>query len=166
MKMYVVATTWMLMACALVVGCAKEEERLPEAVTTGVTRDFNAGDALRTASHYADDAQILPPRNPVIDGRPAIAAFFQSNIDRYIGYGNVTKWSLVRGDVAVEQGTYNVRNVKVGEDVESGKYLRIWKRVNGNWKLFRDMYSPDSSLSQAVLIAPEEPNAAEGPAAK
>jgi ketosteroid isomerase-like protein len=156
MRICVVATTSMLMACAVLAGCAKEETRLPESVTMGVTRDFNKGDAMSTAAHYADDAEILPPRNPVIQGRPAIAAFFQANIDKYIGYGNVTTWSAVRGDIAVEQGSYNVRNVKVGQDVEAGKYLRIWKRIGGDWKLYRDMYSPDSALTQSVLVSSED----------
>src|SRR4051812_10396989 len=100
-----VATTSMLIAiaCAGFTGCNKIEENLPPAVTSSVTRDFNQGDALRTAAHYTDDAQILPPRHPLIEGKPAIAAFFEANIDKYIGFGNETTWSVVRGDVGVEQ---------------------------------------------------------------
>jgi hypothetical protein len=56
----------------------------------------------------------------------------------------------------IEQGTYNVRNVRVGENVEEGKYIRVWKKVNGDWKLYRDMFSPDSGQSSAVLVSPEE----------
>ena len=153
-----VATTSMLIAiaCAGVTGCSKVEENLPPAVTSSVTRDFNQGDALRTAAHYTDDAQILPPRHPLIEGKPAIAAFFEANIDKYIGFGNETTWSVVRGDVGVEQGIYRVRNVRVGQDVETGKYLRIWKRTNGGWKLYRDMFSPDSVMSEAVNVSPED----------
>jgi len=156
MNARLMATTLMLMAWACLASCAKEEERLPGSVTTGVAQDFNQGDALRTAAHYADDAEILPPRSPAIEGKTAIAAYFQANIDKYIGYGNVTNWSAVRGDLAIEQGSYNVRNVRVGQDVEAGKYIRIWKRVGGQWKLYRDMYSPDTALSQSVLITADE----------
>lgn len=154
-----VATTSMLIAigCASFAGCGKIEDGLPAAVTTAVTRDFNQGDAIRTAAHYTDDAQILPPRHPLIEGKPAIAAFFAANIDKYIGFGNETTWSVVRGDVGIEQGIYKVRNVRVGEDVETGKYLRIWKKTNGGWKLYRDMFSPDSVMSEAVNVSPEEP---------
>jgi len=153
-----VATTSMLMAiaCASLTGCGKMEDGLPPAVTTAVSRDFNQGDALRTAAHYTDDAQILPPRHPLIEGKAAIAAFFEANIDKYIGFGNETTWSVVRGDVGVEQGIYKVRNVRVGQDVETGKYLRIWKRTNDGWKLYRDMFSPDSVISEAVNVSPEE----------
>jgi ketosteroid isomerase-like protein len=165
MRPFLAASTLMLMACALFVGCTKQEEQLPKAVMTEVTRDFNQGDAARTAAHYADDAEILPPRHPSIAGRPAITAFFQANIDRYISFGTDTQWSVVRGDLGIEQGVYNVRNVRVGEDVESGKYIRIWKRIDGNWKLYRDMFSPDSTLSEAVSISPDEPSATDNPPA-
>jgi ketosteroid isomerase-like protein len=156
MRIFTVATTLMLMACAEFAGCAKDDDRLPQAVTTAVARDFNQGDALRAAANYTADAQILPPRNPIIEGRPAIAAFFQANIDKYISYGNDTKWSAVKGDMAIEQGVYNVRNVRVGQDVETGKYIRIWRKNNGMWMLYRDMFSPDSVIGQAVLVTPEE----------
>lgn len=161
MPIYTVVVIVILMASSGLQGCAKEEERLPQSVTTAVSRDFNEGDALRTAAHYADDAQILPPQRPAIDGRPAIAAYFQANIDKYIGFGNDTQWSVVRGDIAIEQGVYNIRNVRVGQDVEAGKYIRIWKRINGDWKLYRDMFSADNAQSQAVSIAPEEAAPAE-----
>ncbi len=166
MSTYGVVATLMLMACAVPAGCARVDERLPGSVTTSVTRDFNQGDALRTAAHYTDDAQILPPRSPVIEGKPAIAAYFQANIDKYIGFGNFTKWSTVRGDLGIEQGTYTVRNVKIGQDVETGKYIRIWKRTGGEWKLYRDMFSPDSALSQSVFVAPAEPASGDAAAPK
>lgn len=166
MRIRTVATILMLMACADLAGCAKAEEHLSTDVTTAVSRDFNQGDAVRTAEHYADDAQILPPRYPAIEGKPAIAAFFKANIDKYLSYGNYTRWSAVRGDIAIEQGVYNFRNVRVGEDVEAGKYIRVWKRINGNWKLYRDMFSPDSVQSEAVSVSPEEPTPSENPTAK
>jgi ketosteroid isomerase-like protein len=156
MRISIVVTTLTLLACVEFSGCAQEEDRLPQAVTTAAARDFNQGDALRTAAIYTDDAQILPPRSPVIEGKPAIAAFFQANIDKYISFGNDTKWSVVRGDLAIEQGVYNVRNVRVGQDVEAGKYIRIWKRVDGTWKLYRDMFSPDSASAEVVSVTPED----------
>src|SRR3954463_14186812 len=94
-----VATTSMLIAigCAGFAGCSKIEENLPPAVTSSVTRAFNQGDALRTAALHTADRQMLPPRHPLIEGKPAIAAFFESNSDKYIGFGNETTWSVVRG---------------------------------------------------------------------
>ena len=163
MKVYgAVAGAWILMACAGLAGCSKADERLPPAVTAEVARDFNEGDALRTAADYTDDAEILAPQHPAVQGKAAIVAFFKANIDKYLGFGNDTTWSLVRGDVAIEQGVYSVRNVRVGENVETGKYIRIWKRTsNGPWKLYRDMYSSDSESPAAVSVSPEQAPAQE-----
>jgi ketosteroid isomerase-like protein len=152
-----VAGAWIMMAGAELAGCSSSDGRLPSAVTTEVARDFNEGDALRTAANYTDDAQILAPQHPAVQGKTAIVAFFKANIDKYLGFGNDSTWSLVRGDVAIEQGVYSVRNVRVGENVESGKYIRIWKKTNnGTWKLYRDMYSSDSATPAAVSVSPGE----------
>jgi ketosteroid isomerase-like protein len=158
MKVYrAFADAWILIACADLVGCSSADGRLPPAVTTEVARDFNEGDALRTAADYTDDAQILAPQHPAVQGKTAIVAFFKANIDKYLGFGNETTWSLVRGDVAIEQGVYSVRNVRIGANVETGKYIRIWKRTNnGTWKLYRDMYSSDSEAPAAVSVSPGE----------
>jgi ketosteroid isomerase-like protein len=149
--------TWILIAGVDLVGCSSADGRLPPSVTTEIARDFNEGDALRTAANYTDDAQILAPQHPAVQGKPAIVGFFKANIDKYLGFGNETTWSLVRGDVAIEQGVYSVRNVRIGANVETGKYLRIWRRTsNGTWKLYRDMYSSDSEAPAAVSVSPGE----------
>jgi len=150
------AVVVLLLAGASLAGCSNADEQLPPAVTSAVARDFNEGDALGTAANYTDDAQILAPQHAAIQGKAAIIAFFKTNIDKYLSFGNDTRWTLVRGDVAIEQGVYSVRNVRVGENVEAGKYIRIWKRINGTWKLYRDMYSSDSESPAAVSVSPEE----------
>ena len=152
-----VACAWILTAWAELAGCSGADERLPPTVTTEVARDFNEGDPLRTAANYTDDAQILAPQHPAVLGKAAIVAFFKANIDKYLGFGNDSTWSRVRGDMAIEQGVYSVRNVRVGENVETGKYIRIWKRTNnGPWKLYRDMYSSDSETPAAVSVSPDQ----------
>ena len=157
MKAYPVTVgAWILMGCAGLAGCSGADERLPPTVTTAVARDFNEGDAMRAASNYTDDAEILAPQYPAIQGKAAITAFFKANIDKYLGFGNGSTWSVVRGDMAVEQGSYTVRNVRIGADVETGKYIRIWKKTIGGWKLYRDMYSSDSPRSAVVSVSPGE----------
>jgi ketosteroid isomerase-like protein len=156
MKVFTVAAgVLVLMACAILLACSQSNERLPSTVTGSVARDFNEGDAVRVAANYTDDAQILAPQHAAIDGKPDILAFFKANIDKYLSYGNDSKWSEVRGDLAVEQGVYVVRNVRVGANVEAGKYIRVWKKTDGTWKLYRDMYSPDHETSAVVSLAPE-----------
>ncbi|MGH8209848.1 MAG: YybH family protein [Steroidobacteraceae bacterium] len=166
MRNYTAAIALILMACADLAGCGNADDKLPSEVTTAVSNDFNRGDAVRAAANYANDAQILPPGHLAIEGKHAITAFFKSNIDKYLSLGNYTAWSAVRGDLAIEQGVYNVRNVRVGENVESGKYIRVWKKVDGTWKLYRDIFSPDSEAVGTISVSPEEATPSENPPAK
>jgi len=162
------AGTLLVVACAGFTGCSSSspDEQLAPAVTSAVARDFNMADPKRTAANYTDDAQILAPQHPAIQGKEAITAFFNANTDKYLGFENDTTWSRVRGDMAIEQGVYSVRNVRLGENVETGKYIRIWKKTNGVWKLYRDMYSSDNTSPAVVSVSPEEPAPGENLAQK
>ena len=62
MRVFTVASLLVVMALVGIAGCAKPDDRLPQSVTNDVMRDFNEGDALRTAGHYANNAQILSAR--------------------------------------------------------------------------------------------------------
>ena len=160
------ASVLLLVACADLASCSSPDERLSTEVTTAVARDFDEGDAKRTAANYTDDAQILAPQHPAIQGKAAIIAFFNANIDKDLSFENDTNWSVARGDVGIEQGVYIVRNVRVGENVETGKYIRIWKRTHGTWKLYRDMYSSDSESPAVVSVSPGEAAPSEDRTAK
>jgi ketosteroid isomerase-like protein len=46
----------------------------------------------------------------------------------------------VLGNTAVEIGAY-VRRARDGVTVDRGKYIVIWKRVAGEWKIHRDMFN-------------------------
>ena len=44
------------------------------------------------------------------------------------------------GDLAYEVGTYAMKT-KDGKVADRGKYCVVWKRVNGQWFLHRDIWS-------------------------
>ena len=69
-----------------------------------------------------------------------------------VTYDTDTEMTLVRGDLAVEQGRYVVRNVRRGSDVEEGKYLHVWRRVNNDWKLYRVIYNTDVEPRTEVSV--------------
>jgi uncharacterized protein (TIGR02246 family) len=46
------------------------------------------------------------------------------------------------GDMAVEYGKYSVKNAGAdGKDTDQGKYVTVYKKVNGAWKVFADISS-------------------------
>ena len=106
-------------------------------------------DSAAVLAHYADDALVLGSGAPMVQGKPAVAAFLQNlfggNTIRDVK-GHVTD-VMISGDLAVETGTYAMTIIpKDGSAVtDTGKYIHVWKKsVDGSWKVVR--YVPTSDI--------------------
>ena len=104
---------------------------------------YNSNRSAAIAAHYAEDAVLMFPDQPAIEGRKRIQAtlegFFKEN------RAEITHTPLetqVTGDWAYERGNIALTvTPKSGEPrVESLKYLVILKRQpDGFWEIYRDM---------------------------
>jgi uncharacterized protein (TIGR02246 family) len=111
-----------------------------DALNATFAQGLEKGDAEAVASVYAPDARIFPPGEDALSG-PAIQAYWQGAIDSGLTGGALETVSLEElGDVAIEEGRYEVR---VGGDVvDTGKYLVVHRRQpDGSWKLARDIWN-------------------------
>lgn len=98
-------------------------------------------DSAALAATYTEDAQLLPPGAPVVRGRSAIRAFWQGMFDMGVADGVLETLELeVYGDTATEVGQGTLKT-KEGEVIATAKYIVLWKRENGVWKLHRDIYN-------------------------
>jgi ketosteroid isomerase-like protein len=140
----------------LLLGCTTRHDALPNDVTTALASAFTRGDVEACAALYSDDATIISDDAPSVHGKEAIAAFFKDQVARDILFSTDSAVSVVHGDLAMDQGTYRVRNVNRGVDVEYGEYLNVWRLQNGQWRVFRSMYNVTMSQQAAVSIAPDE----------
>jgi uncharacterized protein (TIGR02246 family) len=105
---------------------------------------FNKGDAAGVAQFYTEQATVLPPGAPMAHGRAAIQSFWQGAIDA--GVRNVSLKAL-----QVEQFGSAVREIgQFGLDAPNqqkqtahveGKYVVIWRRSGGSWKLDTDIWN-------------------------
>jgi ketosteroid isomerase-like protein len=140
-----------------VLGCTPGvQESLPRDVTTAMETAFNRSDVAACVALYTDDAEIISEDAPVVRGRKAIQEFFRDQIQRDTSFDTDTTMSLVSGDLAVEQGTYRVRNVRRGVNVEYGEFLNVWKRIDGQWKNYRSMFTTTQSPRADVTFTPED----------
>jgi ketosteroid isomerase-like protein len=144
------------LASPLFVGCATRENTLPNDVTTALASAFTRGDVAACADLYSDDAEILSNDARSVRGKEAIAAFFKDQVSRDILFSTDSAVSVVRGDLAMDQGTYRVRNVNRGVDVEYGEYMNVWRLEAGQWRVFRSMYNVTMAPRAAVSVAPAE----------
>ncbi len=106
-------------------------QRLAEAV--------EKGDAAAAAALYTEDGKFLAPNADFFSGRDAIQGFFQAAIDGGIKGLNLSTLELeIQGDTAYEVGTYELV-ADGGVVADSGKFIVIWKRVDGTWRIHCDM---------------------------
>jgi ketosteroid isomerase-like protein len=142
-------------ATLIMAGCVThDEQQLPRDVTMALEMAFNKGDVQACTDLYTDDAEIISDRNNPVIGKKAINEFFRQQVSTDLLFDTDSKVTVVSGDVAMEQGTYKVRNVAQGVDVEFGDYLNVWRRTNGQWKAYRSMYNVTRQPAALVSVAP------------
>jgi ketosteroid isomerase-like protein len=148
--------------------CSVREQSLPDSVTASLETAFSRGDVPACAAVYSEDAEIIPEDGPVVRGKKAIQAFFKDQVTRDISFDTDSTKSIAVGDLAYEQGTYRVRDVNRGVDVEYGEYLNVWRREQGQWKTFRSMYNVTMAPRGDVSVSSEDeaPPAGTPPPAK
>ena len=104
---------------------------------------YNRRDTLKVASFYADDAVVMPPNRPMVQGRAAIAAMVRSNLaDDPATMRLIPIESAIAGTRAYEVG----RRVMTWQHglVLNEKYTRVFKRVGDDWKIAYWIWNGDS----------------------
>jgi ketosteroid isomerase-like protein len=102
---------------------------------------FVSGDSASMLSNYTTDAKLFPPNSDAVAGKEAIAAV----ISEYLKYGikefkDETTALYGAGDNVVEEGNLFMGDGK-DKTIDKGKYICIWRKVNGEWKVSSDMWN-------------------------
>ena len=103
---------------------------------------FNAKDAAKLASFYADDGVYMPPNLPMVKGRANLEARFKREFQE--GFTNLQlkpMESAISGSQAFEAGTATVE--APGGLTENGKHLVVFKRVGNEWKIAYNIHNGD-----------------------
>jgi ketosteroid isomerase-like protein len=118
-----------------------------DALNATFAQGLEKGDADVVASVYAPDARIFPPGEEVLTG-PAIQAFWQGAIDSGVTGALETVTLEEHGDVALEEGRYELR---AGDEVvDRGKYLVVHRRQpDGTWRLGVDIWNSSQPAAPA-----------------
>lgn len=102
---------------------------------------FKRGDAAAMADLYTSGAQLLPANSDFIRGTAAIRTFWQSVIDMGLKDASLETIEVEdHGDTAIEVGRYRLLAAG-GAVADQGKYMVVWKKDNGTWKLHRDIWT-------------------------
>jgi ketosteroid isomerase-like protein len=137
----------LVVALGLVVVAASAAAQTPgprgaiEAANGRFSADFAKGDATAVPSHYTAGAQVLPPNGDAVKGREAIAKFWKGVMDAGVKGVKLTVLEAeAHGGTAHEVGTY-VLTGEGGKTLDTGKYVVVWKRDGGQWKIHRDIWN-------------------------
>jgi len=110
------------------------EERNTEYFTAIEKNDVKAFEA-----QFLEDSWIMVPNVPVYCGRGAITEYFNEVLlKKRIARGRLITIDLygIGTDVVAEVGLYQFYN-KSNEQFDDGKFIVLWKRVDGQWKRLR-----------------------------
>ncbi len=115
-----------------------------KAAVQAAMKDFPAAvaakDAPRLGAFYAKDAIALPPNSEMIKGRDAIQAFWKGFMDAGMNVQLETAETESDGNLGVETGHFKILSPD-GKEVDHGKYVVVWKKEGGAWKLYRDIWN-------------------------
>lgn len=122
------------------------EERNREMVAA-----FNSKDYAAMTEFYTEDGISMPSYKPMMRGKEAIrqAGEEQAAAEGGPEFSNLqftTQDVEVAGDLAVEVGTYSIDiTTPDGQAMtDQGKYLTVWKNVDGAWMMHREIWNTDN----------------------
>ena len=106
-----------------------------------------AKDVEKTVSFYTDDALVMPPNSPVLQGKDAARAMWKGMFS-VPGFGGGWKPTRVdvSGDLGYVTGSYEISETDASGKpmTDKGKYMEVWKRqADGSWKCVADMFNSD-----------------------
>ena len=104
---------------------------------------WNSGDAAALAAQYHAEAIVLAPGAEALEGQEAIQAGMQAAIE---GAGG-SQMAITPGEIipvgddhAIEVGSF-VETGADGSHKDHGKYVAVWAKVDGSWKIVRDIWN-------------------------
>ncbi len=110
-----------------------------KAVDATFAAGMNAKDSMAVFAVYADDAKLMPPDSPILDGaagRPFITGMMAGGASDFV-LTPTTAYGI--GDLAYLVGT---ASFKMGGASETAKYTEVLRKgADGKWRYVVDMFS-------------------------
>jgi uncharacterized protein (TIGR02246 family) len=113
-------------------------------------KDVATKDVDKFASYYSDDASVLMPNAPIINGKDNIKAALKPMLadpNFALTFQSTRAEASKGGDLVYTVGTYSMTMSapKVKKPItDKGKYLTVFKKqADGSWKAVADMINSD-----------------------
>ena len=112
---------------------------------------YNAGEPDRVIALYAGDAIVMPPDAPSVSGDAALRSFLADEMAEAKKSGITIVLTGddeadTSGDLGWHRGTFKVVGAG-GASLGTGKFLEIWQRQQGQWRITRDIWNNDAAAA-------------------
>ncbi len=150
-----------MIVCSLLCGCGQSTMRVEQDDAGAIRKlldEFCAAhkynDGAKLSEFYTEDAMLMPPDEPIIFGRQAIAARYQRDLEKFTGeLTTVPEEIEVSDNLAFVRGTFTIRLTPRagGEIIEATfKFIEILRRrPDGSWAPYCDIWNSNAPLPRA-----------------
>jgi uncharacterized protein (TIGR02246 family) len=129
-------------ACLFTTGALAQSVPEMQKMADEFAAAFNKGDIATVANQYKDDAVVFPPGGDMVKGKQAIQSFWtEAAKGIQIANFKVTDVRSLGPDAAREQGYAFIKTKGDKPQEMVGKYVVIWEKVGGKWKLDSDIWN-------------------------
>jgi uncharacterized protein (TIGR02246 family) len=115
---------------------------------------YNSADVSRMMEVYADDFSQEVPGAPGLTCKHELARRLTGLFSRYDTHiVSVIDEAYVSGDMAFDRGHYTVSYTPKGGGptlTAKGRYLEIWKRSDGVWRVYHVVETPDQERNGPI----------------
>jgi ketosteroid isomerase-like protein len=118
-----------------------------EAANIVLTDLITKGDSVGAANAYTKDGKFMAANMPAVAGTNNLTSFwggFISGVGGVITLTTLEVWG--NEDYITEEGLFEIKS-KDGAQLDKGKYIVLWKKEEGKWKLHRDIGNTDLTLA-------------------
>ena len=108
-------------------------------------------DAPAVSKLYTSDGAMMAPGAPIAQGQPALEKAW-SGLMKTPGFGLTFKADQIMvasgGDMALDRGTYELTlDGPQGPTKDIGKYVVVWRNIDGGWKVAADIFNSDGAVT-------------------
>jgi ketosteroid isomerase-like protein len=106
-------------------------------------------DSAVMVNYFTTDARIFPPNADAVIGLAAIAELTSLYMDYEISdFREETTSFYGNEEYLIDEGNYTMI---YGEEsiVENGKYVNVWKKENGEWKVYSNIWNANAPPAAA-----------------
>ena len=155
-----------VLVCSLLCGCGQSTGTIE--CGAGTEKDIEAirkrqeefpaaheyQDGAKLAEFYTENAMLIPPDEPIVSGKQAIAQWYEHQFEKAPPIENpkvILEEIEVCGNLAFNRGNFILKFEGETADkpiILNLRFITIWrKQPDGSWKFYRDIWNTNTSPS-------------------